>query len=72
MAKYSRSSYIATFPAGVQKGIRTAVQNALRKQDYLSPAARKMAVEDAMDSKLADLKDLINIQYWLDKANGRK
>lgn len=72
MAKYNRSSYIATFPAGVQKGIRTAVQNALRKQGYLSPAARKMAVEDAMDGRLSNLDGLIDTRYWLDKANGKK
>lgn len=72
MAKYDKYMYVAQFPGPIQKGIRAAVQNRLRKEGYLSQAARKMAVEDAMDSKLVNLKDVINIQYWLDKANGRK
>lgn len=72
MARYTRTDYVCQFPGPIQKGIRTAVQNALRKQGYLSAATRKEAVEDAMDSRLNDLKDIINVQYWLDKANGKK
>lgn len=72
MAKYDKYMYVAQFPGPIQKGIRAAVQNRLRKDGYLSAAERKEATERAMCSKLVNLKGVINIQYWLDKANGKR
>lgn len=71
--RYGRTDYVATLPRKVQTGIRNALARRLREDfPYYPPGERRELIEDGMDGRLSDLKGLINVDYWLAKANGKK
>lgn len=71
--KYTKYDYVQTFPKTVREGIRNALARKLREEfSYYPLGERRELIETGMDGRLVDLKDLINVQYWLDKANGKR
>lgn len=68
MAKYTRTEYVARFPSNIQTGIRDAIRRKLRSYG-MRASELDMHVRNAMNSRLSDLDELIDVDYWLDKAN---
>lgn len=68
MAKFSKTEYVTKFPSNIQTGIRNAIRRKLRSYG-MRASELDMHVRDAMNSRLSDLDELIDVDYWLDKAN---
>lgn len=79
--KYTKSSYINTFPKSVYLGIRKSIASNLSKEngyvdwygDYvryskLTSAQKSEVLDDICCNRLGAVEGL-NYQYWLDKAN---
>ena len=69
--RYKLTDYVDSMPKKIQTGIKGAVERSLRTKYGLKGAELKFAVEDAMTGRLSSLNDVINVRYWLDKANGK-
>ena len=68
--KYDMRTYVDQFPKKIQEGIRNAVIRNLRK-DEVPEREIKKALPRAMTSRIGDLDEIINVKYWLNKANKR-
>lgn len=68
MSKYTITEYVSRFPSNVQTGIKNAVTRKLRSFG-MTGGELKTNVSRAMNSRLSDLDELIDVYYWLDKAN---
>lgn len=69
MARYTRNSYVVEFPVRIQNEIRKMVRLSLMQYGFTKRELDGF-VRDAMNSRLVDLKDNINVNYILQKANG--
>lgn len=67
---YHRSMFIFMFPDNVQASIKRALAKSLSNLDLTKEEYRE-AMENGMASRLVDLSDTIDIQKYLDMANGR-
>lgn len=68
MAKYTRTEYVGRFPIDIQTGIKNAIGRKLRTFGMTGNELRTNVMR-AMNSRLSDLDELIDVDYWLDKAN---
>lgn len=60
----NKTSYIAQLPQSIQDAIKSDVRLALLDTD-LSAEEQEIALKDAMDSRLCDLSDTIDIEKYL-------
>ncbi|EFU43871.1 hypothetical protein PVOR_01630 [Paenibacillus vortex V453] len=60
----NKTIYIAQLPQPIQEAIMTDVRSALMDID-LTVAEQEIALQDAMDSRLCDLSDTIDIEKYL-------
>jgi len=70
MGKYNQRTYVNQLPKNIQKGIRDAIIRNERKYGVPESAIRRN-LPGAMNSRLGDLEEIINVRYWVDKANGK-
>ena len=66
---YTRASYVSQLPKKTRDGIRNALNRNMAKMG-IPPRSRR--IDAAMNSRIGDLDEIINVDYWLKKANGRK
>ena len=66
---YTRASYVSQLPKKTRDGIRNALNRNMAKIG-IPPKSRR--IDAAMNSRIGDLDEIINVDYWLKKANGRK
>ena len=71
MGSYRVTDYIFMLPRDIQKGIRGAVNRSLREKFGLKGAELRSATDEAMAGRLSSLNSVINVRYWLDRANTR-
>jgi len=60
----SKTTFIAQLPQYIQEAIQSDVRAALLNTD-LSVEEQETALQDAMDSRLCDLSDTIDIEKYL-------
>ena len=66
---YTRATYVSQLPKKVRDGIRNAINRNMAKMG-IPPRARR--IDAAMDSRIGDLDEIIDVDYWLKKANGKR
>lgn len=71
MPKFTRRSYVQDLPFDIMLGIANRIKANLEAEGYPKEEI-KFYIHDALNSRMCDLDYLINVSYWLDKANGVK
>ena len=70
MTYYTPATYVFLFPYDIRMGIQRAIRRKLRDRGYRNKRLDDH-VANAMNSRIGDLDEMIDVNYWLKKANRR-